>query len=70
MVELSERAATSLTEDEKRQLSILAERQDVSESEYLRQLVQDAIEDADIPDEVIEFFEAEGNRDAAAALMK
>jgi hypothetical protein len=70
MAELSERAATSLTEGEKRQLSILAERQDVSESEYLRQLVQDAIEDADIPDEVIEFFEAGGNRDAAAALMK
>ena len=67
MVKRDERAATSLTKEEKLKLEALSRRKGMSESEFLRELVRDAIEDADIPDEVLDWLS--GNRSAAATAL-
>ena len=66
----SERVATNLTPENKRDLQIHAMRKDITEAELLRQLIQEFLEEEEIPDEVREYFEgelSEGNLNRATA---
>ncbi|MBX0350524.1 hypothetical protein [Haloarcula pellucida] len=53
------RIATSVTSEDKLDFQIAAMRRDVSESELLREIVDDFLEEEDIPDEVREYFKEE-----------
>lgn len=55
----SERLSTSVTPEQKTDIRIAAMRRDISESELLRQLVEEFLEEEDIPDEVRTYFKEE-----------
>jgi len=63
-MERSERVATNLTPEQKRDFKIAAMRREKSEAEVLRGLVEEFLDEEEIPEEVREYFEGqldEGN---------
>lgn len=61
MPERSDRLSTSVTPEQKLQFEILARREDKSESQLLRELVEEKLDDEDIPEEVLNYFREEGD---------
>lgn len=69
----SERLQTSVTREQKLEFRIAAERRDKSQSDLLRDLVKNFLEEEEIPDDVREFFReevfsGEGNRQTAKVI--
>lgn len=55
----SERLATSVTPEKKVDFQIAAMRRDLKEAELLRQIVDEFLEEEDIPEEVRQYFKEE-----------
>lgn len=58
-MERSERVATNVTPEKKRDFKIAAMRRDMKEAELLREILEDFLDEENIPEDVRAFFEEE-----------
>lgn len=61
MTKRSERLAASVTDETKQEFQIAAMRRDMKEAELLREIVQEFLNEEDIPSEVRSYFDEQGD---------